>query len=118
MTTYPTPEFRRTALPPSILASIVLIAGILLLGTGGFVWILYAVSILALIVLVFTWQARQWWWIPVLAAIAVAWNPVVVFDFSGPVWLGAQFLAALLFVIIGSTVKVANPDAPRRRSPG
>ena len=67
---YPTPA-RRTALIPSIIAVIALLAGVALIESDGFIVIRYIVSIFALIVAVFGWQARQWWWIGPLAAIAV-----------------------------------------------
>lgn len=122
MTSYPTPEFRRTALAPGILGAIVLLAGLALLDNpGGFIFIKFGVAILALIVLVFVWQAKQWWWLAPLVAIAVVWNPIFPLRFSGQWWVGAQFVAALVFVAIGVLVKIRNPDdrnarpATRRR---
>ena len=110
MTSYPTPSFRRTALAPGLLGAVVLSAGIALLGTDGFIWIEYVVSILALVISVFAWQARQWWWIIGLVPVAVVWNPVYPFAFEGTVWLAAQFIAALLFVVTAVFIKVPNPD--------
>lgn len=98
-----------------MLAALVLVAGAALLGSDGFTWVRYAVSILALVVAVFAWQAGQWWWLLALVPIAVAWNPVFPFDFAGPVWQALQFLAALLFVAAGVLIKVRNPDQQRRR---
>ena len=117
MTSYPTPEFRRPALAPGILGAIVLIAGLALLDNpGGFLFIKFGVAILALIMCVFSWQAGQWWWIIGLAAIAVAWNPIWPFAFSGQVWVAAQFVAALLFVAVGLQVRVVNPEDRNTRS--
>ena len=117
MTSYPTPEFRRTALAPGILGAIVLIAGLALLdNSGGFLFIKFGVAILALIMCVFSWQAGQWWWIIGLAAIAVAWNPIWPFAFRGQVWVAAQFIAALLFVAVGLRVKIVNPEDRNSRS--
>lgn len=99
-------EFRRTALAPGLLAAIALVIGIALIESDGFVVIRFVVSILALIVTVFSFQARQWWWIPLMLAIAVAWNPVFPLPVSGPWWLGAQYLAILPFVLAGVFVKV------------
>jgi hypothetical protein len=68
VTSYPTPKFRRPALAPGILGAIVLIAGLALLDNpGGYLFIKFGVAILALIMCVFAWQARQWWWIIGLA---------------------------------------------------
>lgn len=116
MTSYPTPAFRRTALAPGVLAAIVLLAGVALLGTGGFIWIRFAVSILALIVCVYAFQAKHWWWLLPLAPIVVGWNPVVPLA-PGPdqLWLGLQYLAALVFVAAGAFIRVPNPDDRNRR---
>ncbi len=66
----------------------------------------YAAAILALIVAWFAAQARQWWWIPVFAAIAVAWNPVLPLPLSGPLWVAAQPAAAVVFLVAGILIKV------------
>ncbi|MDL9977947.1 DUF6804 family protein [Microbacterium sp. ASV49] len=95
---------QRNALAPGLLAAAVLFSGPFLLS----VWpqiLLYAVSILALIVLYFAAQAKQWWWIPVFAVIAVLWNPVFPFPFSGPLWLIAQPAAAVVFIAAGALIK-------------
>jgi hypothetical protein len=103
------------ALAPGILAAIVLLAGVALISLDGYIAIRFGVSILALIVAVFAWQARQWWWLPVLVAIAVAWNPVVVIPLEGDLWLGAHYVAAILFIAIGVLVKVRNPEDRNKR---
>ncbi|MET4781826.1 DUF6804 family protein [Glaciihabitans sp. UYNi722] len=116
MTSYPTPEFRRTALAPGILGAIVLLAGLALLdNAGGYLFIRFAVCILALIMCVFSWQAKQWWWIVGLLAIAVLWNPIVPFELHGQVWVALQFVGALLFIVVGIRVKVKNPEDRNRR---
>lgn len=116
MTSYPTATFTRPGLAPSIIAAIVLVAGSALVGSEGFIWIRYPVSILAIIVCVFAVQARKPWWILVLAPIAISWNPVVPIPFEGIIWQAAQFVAALAFVLVGVRVKVPNPEDrnPRR----
>jgi hypothetical protein len=113
--TYPTPEFRRTALAPGILGAIVLLAGIALLGGDGFTVIRFAASILALIVAVFAWQARQWRWLLGLAPIAVVWNPIAPLDLGDDVWLGAQYIGALVFIAAGVFIKIRNPEDRNRR---
>jgi len=116
MTSYPTPEFRRTALAPGILGAIVLVAGLALLdNASGYLFIRFGVSILALIVCVFAYQAGRWWWIVALAAIAIVWNPVVPFELHGQWWVAAQFVAALAFVAAGILIKVKNPEDRNRR---
>jgi len=111
MTSYPTPPFRRPALAPGLLGAIVLLAGLALLDNETwFLVIRFGAAILALIMVVFAYQAKQWWWIPVLVAIAVVWNPVFPFLFHGQVWVAAQLVAALAFIVIGVMMKVLNPD--------
>ena len=112
---YPTPEFRRTALAPAVLCAIVLLAGVALIGAEGYVVIRFAVSILALIVAVFAWQARQWWWIPPLAAIAVVFNPVVVMPITGDPLLVAHYVSILVLIVVGLMVRVPNPEDRNKR---
>ncbi len=103
---YGRPVFRRTGLAPGLLASVALLVGVALIESEAFIVIRFVVSILALIVLVFAFQARHWWWIPVMLAVAVIWNPVYPLDIAGPWWLGAQYLAILVFVLAGIFIKV------------
>lgn len=99
------PQMQRNALAPGLLAAIALFLSPLF--TEGFVatTILFVVAILAVIVAWFAWQAGQWWWTIVFVAIAVVWNPVFPFDFSGWIWTIAQFVAALAFITAGALVK-------------
>jgi hypothetical protein len=117
MSSYPTRSFRRTALAPGILGAIVLLAGLALLDDpAAFYWIKTVVAILAAIVGVFAWQARQWWWLPVLAVMVVAWNPIWPIDFHHWVgWLIAQYLGAVVFLVIGVLIKVPNEDDRNRK---
>ena len=112
---YPTPQFRRTALAPGIIGALVLLAGIALLGSDTFVVVNYAVSILALIVCVFAWQASQWWWLIGLVPVAVIWNPVFPVSIDGDAWLGLQYVAALVFIAAGVLIKIRNPEDRNRR---
>jgi hypothetical protein len=112
---YPT-RSRRTALAPGILAAIALLIGVALIASDGFTVIRYVVSILALIVAWFAWQARQWWWIVGLVPIAVLWNPVFPIDLGQPdLWLGLQYVAVLVFLAAGILIKVADTD--ERKTP-
>ena len=100
--------YQRNALAPSILAAIALFLAPLLMGGDWFLLVRFVVSILALIVAWFAAQARQWWWIPVFVAIAVLWNPIFPFPFSGPVWIAAQAAGAVVFLIAGAMIKIAH----------
>ena len=93
------------ALAPGILGAIALLVGAQLIGTDPYLIIRFAVAILALVIAWFVIQAKQWWWVPVLAAIAVVWNPVLPLDFSGALWAGAHYVAAAAFIAIGILVK-------------
>jgi hypothetical protein len=118
VSSYPTKSFRRTALAPGILAAIVLLAGLALLDSGAFFWIKTVVAILAAIVAVYAWQAKQWWWLLPLAAIVVMWNPIWPINWGHWLgWLLAQYIAAVLFIVIGVFIKVPNPDDRNRRAP-
>jgi hypothetical protein len=122
MSSYPTKSFRRTALAPGILGAIVLLAGLALLTSSAFFWFRTADAILAAIVLVYAWQAKQWWWLPFLAAIVVLWQPVLPIDLhQNYIWLILQYAAVVVFIVAGLLIKIPNPDdqnarrnAPRR----
>jgi hypothetical protein len=112
------PTFQRNALAPGILGALALIVAQLLIGTDWFETLRFVIAVLALIVGWFAFQAKHWWWILPMLAIAVAWNPVLPFDFSGPVWVGAHWVAALVFLAAGMLIKaprVDERDADRRR---
>jgi len=78
-----------------------------------FIVICYVVAILALSVGYFVIQAKQWWWLPRLLAIAVVWNPVVPFTFSGISWYGAQYAAIVVFIVTAIFVKVPLAEAEK-----
>ena len=89
-----------------------LLIGSALVTSDSFIVIRFVVSIFALIVAVFAWQASQWWWLIGLAPIAVLWNPVFPLDIGAPdVWLALQFLAAGVFIAAGVLIKVTDKTA-------
>ena len=102
-------RYQRNAFAPSLMAATALFVSPLLMGGDWWLLVLFVVAILALIVGWFAVQARQWWWVPVFAAIAVIWNPVMPFPFTGPVWTAVQPIAAITFLIAGSLIKVKRP---------
>jgi len=116
MTSYPTPAFRRTALAPGILGAIVLLAGTALLGTTGFIWILFATSILALIVCVYAVQAKKPWWIIALAPVVVVWNPIFPLPTEpAQLFMGLQYVGAIIFIVTAVLIKAPNPEDRNRR---
>ena len=112
--TKPDPGTRRLALLPGIIGALALLIGAVTLDEGPFEVVRYIVAIFALIVAVFAFQAKQWWWLPLLAVIAVAWNPVWVVPVPAPWWQGAQYVAALVFLLAGWFIKVPIPEDQRR----
>jgi len=112
---YPTPEFRRTALAPGILGAIALLAGLALVGTGGYTVIQYAVSILALVIAVFAWQARQWWWLALLVPVAVVWNPVFPLPIGTDEWPLWSYAASIVFIAAAVLIKVRNTEDRNKR---
>lgn len=108
--TYPT-RFRRTALVPALLAVVALLVGVAIIESDGFTVIRYIVSIFALIIAVFAWQARQWWWLIGLVPIALLWNPVFPIDLGMPdLWLGLQYGAAIVFLAAGILIRVEDTE--------
>jgi hypothetical protein len=117
VSSYPTKAFRRTALAPGILGAIVLLAGLALFESSAFYWIKIVVAILAAIVAVYAWQAKQWWWLPFLAAVVVLWNPIFPITLHQDyIWLILQYVAVVLFIVCGILIKVPNPDDRNRRT--
>lgn len=112
---YPTPQYRRTALLPGIVGAVAALAGVAAIGQGIFTLILYLVSIFALIVLVLAVQARHWWWVPLLAAIAVLFNPVFPLPLADLVFAFASYGAAAVFIAAGVLIRVLNKEDRNRR---
>ncbi|UFS60105.1 DUF6804 family protein [Subtercola endophyticus] len=104
------PSYTRTALAPGLLGAIALLAAVAVIDTGWFTILQYAIAILALIICVFAWQAKQWWWIIGLVPIAVIWNPVVPLHFDPPVWYAFHLAAAIVFVASGLLIKIPVPQ--------
>jgi len=112
---YPTPQYRRTALAPGILGALVLLAGIALVGNGAHTVILFAVSILAAIIAVFAWQARQWFWIVPLALVVVAFNPVVPISYEPEVFVALHYLGVLVLIAAAIFIRVINQEDRNKR---
>lgn len=103
------PEFSRAALAPGLLGAIVLLAGLALVGGSWYLYVLYAVSILALILCVFAGQAKNWWWLCGLVPIVVLWNPVFPLKGLTPALPLISFAAAVIFVCAGIFLKTPAP---------
>jgi hypothetical protein len=99
-----------------LIAAIALLAGTALLDSDVFTVFRYVVSIFALIVLVFAYRGRLWWALPLLAAVAVLWNPVFVVPVQPELWQGLQFVAAALMIAVGVLVKVPTEASTTTKS--
>lgn len=110
-------EARRLALAPGLLGVIVALLGIIAIGSEFFFIVRLVLTVIALIIGWFTFQSRQWWWLPLPILIAVTWNPVVPFVLDDPLWLALHYLAAAGFIVVGVAVKVAE-DPPAGQSGG
>ena len=103
---------RRAALVPAMLGAMALLIGSALISSEGFTVIRFVVSLFALIVAVFAWQAGQWWFLIGLAPIAVLWNPVLPIDIGLPeFWLGLHFVAAAIFIVAGIRIRISEKSA-------
>lgn len=106
---YAKPEVRRPALAPAILGGIAALLGVLIIESDAYLIVRFIVSILALVIAVFAWQARQWWWLAPLAAIAVVFNPVIIIPIGDSLAL-LHYAAVLVFLVVGIFVTVPNTD--------
>ncbi len=109
------PAFTRPSLAPGLLGAIVLLAGFAVIDGDLFTVVRFAVSILALIMIVFSLRARSWWSAVLLAGVAVMWNPVAVIPVEATTWQSLQYVAAIVFIAAGILVKVPVSSSPPRR---
>jgi len=106
----------RPVLLPALLGAVVLAATFPLAGGEWFTAVRFAVTILALIVLVMTVQHRRIGWGLALVPVAVVWNPVLPLELDPAVWAPVHLAGAVLFVVVGAVVRV--PAAPPPGAPG
>jgi len=93
-------------LAPGLLGAIILLAGLALVGNTWYLGVQYAVAILALIICVFSAQAKQFWWFIGLIPIVVIWNPVWLIMFDALSLRLLHILAAAFFIVVGVAIKV------------
>ena len=96
-----------------MIAAIVLLACVGIVDSSGFVFARWGVTVLALIVLVFSVRGKVWWAALLMAAVAVCWNPLVTVPIPGEVWAALQLVAAALFIVVGIVVKVPRESDGR-----
>ncbi|WP_207456278.1 DUF6804 family protein [Herbiconiux sp. SYSU D00978] len=107
---YPQQQYRRVGLAPGILGAVVALAAVGVIGEDWFTIVRYALSILAAILAVFSFQARQWWWLPVLAAVIVVWNPVFPLALPDEAWFVLQYAVSVVFLAVAFTVRLPVED--------
>jgi hypothetical protein len=112
---YPT-RVRRPALLPGLVGAVATFAGVLAIGAAPFTIVLFLVSILAAIVAVFAFQARQWWWLPVLAAVVVVFNPVFPLGLSDMAWLWCSYATVAVFAAAAALIRIVEKGDARRDS--
>lgn len=100
------PAYNRAALAPGIIGALALLFGLALIGGQWYLYVLYTVSVLALILCVFAGQARAWWWLAGLVPIAVIWNPVWPITAVNVLLPLISLAAAAIFVVAGLTIKI------------
>ena len=100
---------QRRALAPATIGTLVLLGGLLLVGQEAYLLIRFGVAILAVITAVFVWQAKQWAWLPVPLVIAVLWNPVLPFAFTGQPFRLGHVVGAVALLITGAFAKYTPP---------
>lgn len=104
------PKFTRPALSPGILGAIAIFVGFLLLESDSYLYVRFAVCILAVIIAVFAVKASLWWWLVGLVPIIIIWNPAWVIELTGQTWVASQYVAALIMLISGVLIKVPNTE--------
>lgn len=109
------PSFARLALAPGLLGAIVLIAALALIGSADwYIWVRYIAAILALIMCVFAWQAKAFWWLIGLVPIAVVFNPVWPLPIPDIGLSIAHLAGAVIFVAAGVSIKVPTEGKDER----
>lgn len=98
-------EYQRNALAPGILVAVVLIAGIALIGQEYYLAVRFVAAILAVIIGWFAIQAGQWWWAPVMLAVALVWNPIYPINITGEWLVGAHIVGAAVCLVAGALIK-------------
>jgi hypothetical protein len=101
---------QRRALAPAVVGVLVLLGGLLLVGQDAYLFIRFAVSVLALITGVFVWQAKQWAWLVPPVVVAVLWNPVLPFAFEGQPFRLGHIAAAAALLLTGAFARYTPPS--------
>lgn len=105
------PPYQRNALAPSLLVAAYLFVSPLLVSGEWPLVTRFVVTIFAVIVGWYAIQGRQWWWLPILAAIAVIWNPAYPLQLGEAFFTVAAPIAAVTFLVAGVLIKTPRTAA-------
>lgn len=111
-------EVFRPGIVPGIAGSTAMFIGMATYESDWYITVLFAISILAAIMAVFSYQSlgnSKFYFIPAFLIIAVYWNPVFRlnegWDSGAQLWLLVQVAAAAVFFLGGFMTK--TPATPR-----
>lgn len=104
-----TTALHRPAFIPGVLGAIILLAGMALVDSSWFTYVLYAVSILALIMVVMAVQGKRPLWVIPLVLVAVVWNPILPIEFPETVLRMLHIIGAAIFIAVAVFMRV--PEA-------
>lgn len=101
----------RPGMLPAVLGAIVLLATVGLIGTDFYLYVRYAIGILALIFAVLTVQYRKWWWALPAIPVAVLWNPAWPVELPSQTWQILTFLGSAIFIAVGVLFRTKDPSS-------
>jgi hypothetical protein len=101
---------QRRALGPAVVGAAVLLGGLLLVGNDAYLYIRFAVSVLAIITAVFVFQAKRWAWLVPPVVVAVLWNPILPFAFEGQPFRLGSLVGAAALLLTGVFAKYTPPE--------
>lgn len=110
------PQYIRPGIVPGLAGVIAMFIGMGVYGSEWYITVLFAISILAAIMAVFSWQSinsKKWIFLPLFVAIAVFWNPIyrLTDGFTPGIqwWMLVQTFAAAIFFLGGFMIKTPAP---------
>lgn len=103
-------NFTRPGLAPALIAAAVLVFCVGFVNDSGFFLVRLGVTVLALIIVVFAIQGRNWLAAAAMAAAAVLWNPVLPVPTGGPTWAALQFVGSAAFIAVGIFLRVPTRE--------
>lgn len=105
-------RYIRPGMLPAVLGAATLLATIGIIHTDFYLYVRYAVSILALIVIVIAIQHGKWWWGLPMAPLVVMWNPAWPFGLTEELWQVLVLLGSAVFIATGVMFRVIDTSEP------